>query len=409
MHDNNDSVLLQRFAEGGDAQAFSELVGRHQNFVYGACLRVLDNTADAEDVSQECFLRLARRAGAVRSSVVGWLHHNATAMSIDAKRQQAARRRREQVHNEMKASNNNDGTWQEIAPHVDKAVDELPDELRAVLIDYFLRRRTQADIAAELGVSQGTVSRRVDAGIDELRKKLKKAGLIVSSALLASLITEHAACAAPAALTAALGKIAMAGAVKTGAATGTAAGWTGAGVAAGAMTTIAKIKIAAVVVAALAVGGVVVQKMAGEGGNAPEVTAERVEEEIAEGSSENEPDIPEPEAHRPIVKSDPKSEAAAAPDDSPTGGARERVWIELSGRVVDDETGEPIEQYWLQRGWPSAKEPSKIAWSGAEYWSRRRNDRFSWRTRERIGTTRCLRVLADGYLPEPVTAHSYNS
>ncbi len=75
----------------------------------------------------------------------------------------------------MKTSSNSGANWQEVSPHVDKALDELPDELRLVLIEYFLRRRAQADIAAELGMSQVTVSRRVDAGIKELRKTLKKA------------------------------------------------------------------------------------------------------------------------------------------------------------------------------------------------------------------------------------------
>ena len=67
----NDLLLLQRFADTGDAEAFSEIVGRYQHFVYAACLRVLGNSADAEDVAQECFLRLTRQADAVRSSVGG--------------------------------------------------------------------------------------------------------------------------------------------------------------------------------------------------------------------------------------------------------------------------------------------------------------------------------------------------
>jgi len=281
-----DIVLLHRFAETGDAEAFSDIVGRYQDFVYGACMRVLGNAADAEDAAQECFLRLARQAGSVKSSLAGWLHHHATAESIDEKNRQAARRRREEVHNRMKASSNNEATWEDISPHVDTALDELPDELRVILIEHFLGRRTQAEIAAELGVSPATMSRRVESGVEELRKKLKKAGLIVSAALLASLIAEHAVSAAPAALTVALGKLAMAGAVKTTAVTGAGAGWTGAGEAAGAVTGVAKAKIIAVAVAAvLAVGGFVAHKVANKKGPPPAAkeNSQGAEKEAEEG------------------------------------------------------------------------------------------------------------------------------
>jgi len=262
MQDNSDAALLRRFAEAGDGEAFSELVGRYQHFVYGACLRVLGNAADAEDIAQECFLRLARRADAVRYSLPGWLHHNATTMSMDERRRQAARRKREQVHDQMKASSNNEATWQETAPHIDKALDELPDDLRLVLIEHFLRRRTQAELAAELGVSSATVSRRVEAGVERLRGKLRRAGVIASAALLASLVTEHAVTAAPATLTAALGKMAIAGVGKATAATGAATGWTGTGVAAATAAEAAKAKIVAIAVAAAVAIGVGVYKLA---------------------------------------------------------------------------------------------------------------------------------------------------
>lgn len=254
---NEDIVLLKRYAETGDAQAFSSLVGRYQGFVYGICLRVLANASDAEDVTQECFLKLVRSASAVRSSVGGWLHRCAFTMSLNEKQKQAARRNREEESVRMNGSSNNgspngsDPTWQELAPHVDAALNELPDELRIVIVEHFFQRRTQAEISKELGVSAMTVSRRVESGIEELRKKLKKAGVIVSAALLASLVAEHAVAAAPAALTAALGKMAVAGVGKASAAsTAAASTWVGKGTVAGAMTTIAKVKIAAVVAAA---------------------------------------------------------------------------------------------------------------------------------------------------------------
>lgn len=254
--DRDDIQLLDRYAKAGDAEAFSELVGRYQGFVYGTCLRVLDNAADAEDVAQECFLRLAKRAGDVRWSLAGWLHHNAVTMSIDEKRRQSARRAREEVHCQMNESNGTEARWEQIAPQVDQALDELPDDLRVVLVEHFLRRRTQVEVARDLDVSPATVSRRIDDGLDELRKKLKKAGLIVSCVALAALIAENTASAAPATLTASLGKLAISGVGQSGAAatTGTAAT---AAAAAGAASMTSKVLIGLALLIAAAAGTII--------------------------------------------------------------------------------------------------------------------------------------------------------
>jgi len=254
---DDHAAMLQKYAATGDAEAFAGIVRDYQRLVFSACLRVLGNAADAEDVSQECFLRLARQARTVNTSLGGWLHLCATTMAIDEQRRTFARRTREQEHNRMNGSTNPDPAWHEMAPHVDRALDELPDELRLVLIEHFLQQRTQAEIAGQLGVSPATVSRRVDSGIEVLRKKLKKAGVVVSAAVLAALLTENAAsAAAPAALTAALGKIALAGLEPAHFAAPVASSAASSAIAGG-LAAAMKIKIAAIIAAAiLAVGGI---------------------------------------------------------------------------------------------------------------------------------------------------------
>jgi len=255
-----DLALLERFTRSRDADAFSEIVGRYQNLVYSTCARILGDPVGAEDAAQECFMKLLRKADSVRSSLAGWLHRCATDISIDEARRRAVRKDKEKVSSQMNSSGNDEHAWHDVAPHLDKALEELPDDLRIVVVEYFLQRRTQTEIAEQLGVSPATVSRRIDSGIGELRKKLKKTGVIVSGALLASLVAEHAVSAAPATLTAALGKVAIAGAVKASGAPAAAAAsaWVAKGTVAGALTAAAKAKIAAVVVAAtVAVGATV--------------------------------------------------------------------------------------------------------------------------------------------------------
>lgn len=206
----SDVILLQRYARTRDAEAFTELVRRYAGLVYGTCLRVLQNTEDAEDVTQECFIELARKAGNITSSLPGWLHALARSRAIDAIRKASARRHYEE---QAMADGHDEGAsaWADIAPYVDEALVALPEEVRLPLLLHFFEGRTQGQVAQALGVNQSTVSRRIEKGLETLRAHLQQAGVVVSVAVLAALLTTHAVTAAPATLVAALSKMALAG------------------------------------------------------------------------------------------------------------------------------------------------------------------------------------------------------
>jgi RNA polymerase sigma factor (sigma-70 family) len=208
-----DLQLLEQYAATRDAEAFADLVKRYAGMVYATCLRITGNAHAAEDASQECFLQLARQAGTVRRSLAGWLQKTATSRALMIRRGDASRRDRERKAVQMNGAKaqGGDPTWAEIAPCVDEALSELPDDLRDLLARHFLQGRTQAEVAEEIGVDRSTVSRRLEKGLDRLRAMLKRRGVIVTSALLGTLLGSKAAQAAPIALTAALGKMAMAG------------------------------------------------------------------------------------------------------------------------------------------------------------------------------------------------------
>ncbi|HUW35613.1 MAG TPA: sigma-70 family RNA polymerase sigma factor [Planctomycetota bacterium] len=280
----SDLSLLERFRRARDADAFAEIVSRYQDFVYGTCLRILGNRADSQDVSQECFLRLLRKADTVRTSLGGWLHRCATDLSIDELRGRAARRNREEVSVQMNGHANNESdsagpSWQELAPHLDRALEELPEELREVVVEYFLRRRTQAEIAKELGVSKMTVSRRLEGGIEQLRQNLKRAGVVASAAVLAALITENASAAAPAALAASLSKLTIIAAAESGATAGAAGA-----AATAAVAGIGSLVKVLVVVLAVAAAGVGVYKLAAQREPAPHAVSETDKQEAGQAA-----------------------------------------------------------------------------------------------------------------------------
>lgn len=254
----SENILLRRFVKTGDAKAFSEIVRRHAGLVYGACLRVLEDRDRAADAVQETFFQLLRNAGEITGSVPSWLHRVATCKSIDAIRKDSSRRRREAEY--LTNQPRETAKWQDISPHVDEALNELDEEIREILMQHFFQGRSMRDIANGIGISQPTVSRRIESGVVKLRERLKKRGIIVAVATLVGLLGENAVQAAPAVVLKELGKMALVGgpAALSGVGSAAAASGTGAKAAVGAVMTGVKAKIVtAAAVTAVGVGGVV--------------------------------------------------------------------------------------------------------------------------------------------------------
>lgn len=210
MVDATDKALMERWAAQRDADAFREVVSRYAGLVYATCRRILRNPAEAEDVAQECFLALAsgRPPGA---PVLGpWLHRLATYRSLDRLKREKRRERRER---EYAARELRDGepTWDDVAPLVDAAIAALPDELRVPLVRHFLEGHSYSTLARVLDVPKSTLARRVQEGLERVRASLKTQGVGLGVAALASLLGRNAAEAAPATLTATLGRMAVAG------------------------------------------------------------------------------------------------------------------------------------------------------------------------------------------------------
>jgi len=205
----SDLQHLKRYAASGDANAFRELVQAHGAMVHATALRVTHDAAAAQDVAQETFLELARKAGDITQSVAAWLHRVAWNRACDVVRQESTRRRVEESMAETWHTDR-EATWSDIEPHVDDAFNELPNDLREVLVLYFLEGRTQAEVARHLGRNQGTASRAIERGVQAMREALGARGLIVGVSLPV-LFASQTAHAMPAAVQASLGKLSLSG------------------------------------------------------------------------------------------------------------------------------------------------------------------------------------------------------
>ncbi|MCC6946121.1 MAG: RNA polymerase sigma factor, partial [Thermomicrobiales bacterium] len=207
---DTDVLLLERWATRRDADAFAQLVARHSAMVYRTCRRILRNASDAEEVSQECFLQLAGARAVPRTSLGGWLHSVAVTRALDRLKSDVRRQRRETAY--MKDVEPTDhAEWAELQSHVDEAIAALPEKFREPIVRRYLEGATQDAVGRAMGLSRSTVQYRLDRGVDDIRRFLKRRGIPVATAALLGAFEAGLAEAAPVTLTATLGKLALSG------------------------------------------------------------------------------------------------------------------------------------------------------------------------------------------------------
>ncbi len=181
----SDIALLRRYAVDHDETAFAEIVRRYAGMVYAACYRVLHDKQLAEDVTQDTFLKLMRRPGHVSLSLGGWLHKAATQLAIDVLRSESSRKRRERTHSQDHAEFLEDQqSWKEVSETIDRAMAELPDEARDLLVQNFILGRSQKEIAQEHNTSVATICRRVNDAMEQLRGVLRRRGMSAPAVLV---------------------------------------------------------------------------------------------------------------------------------------------------------------------------------------------------------------------------------
>jgi RNA polymerase sigma factor (sigma-70 family) len=203
VKDQTDTELLGTYVRERSEPAFAELVRRHVDFVYSAALRIIRDPHLAEDVTQGVFAALAKNAAqlAERPVLSGWLHR--TALNIAAQTIRTIERRRAR---EKEAAMNQpfaaepDVLWEEVAPHLDSALNDLAETDREALLLRYFERKSGHEMAMILGVSDEAAQKRVTRAVDRLREVLTKRGVAIGAGALSALVVANAVHAAPAGL-----------------------------------------------------------------------------------------------------------------------------------------------------------------------------------------------------------------
>ncbi|MEU8760382.1 RNA polymerase sigma factor SigE [Streptomyces sp. NPDC048659] len=173
------------FASDAEAQAWTppsweEIVSTHSGRVYRLAYRLTGNQHDAEDLTQEVFVRVFRSLSSYTPGTFeGWLHRITTNLFLDMVRRKqrirfdaladdAAERLPSREPSPQQAFNDT-----HFDADVQQALDTLAPEFRAAVVLCDIEGLSYEEIAATLGVKLGTVRSRIHRGRSHLRKALK--------------------------------------------------------------------------------------------------------------------------------------------------------------------------------------------------------------------------------------------
>ena len=151
----------------------------HSARVYRLAYRLTGNHHDAEDLTQEVFVRVFRSLSTYTPGTFeGWLHRITTNLFLDMVRRKqrirfdAPRRRRGRAAAEPRAvARSRSSTTRTSTRDVQQALDTLAPEFRAAVVLCDIEGLSYEEIAATLGVKLGTVRSRIHRGRSQLRKR----------------------------------------------------------------------------------------------------------------------------------------------------------------------------------------------------------------------------------------------
>ncbi len=177
----SDVELLHAIARGDEA-ALAHLYDAYRVILFGLLVRILNSREEAEDILQDVFIQVWRRAKDFderRGRPFTWLVTLARSRAIDRLRMLSARQRltmnaaQEQEHNESVSDALTDTVNSEQEAIVRRALATLPEEQRETLLLAYFEGLTQSEIASRIGAPLGTVKTRMRSGMIKLRALLE--------------------------------------------------------------------------------------------------------------------------------------------------------------------------------------------------------------------------------------------
>lgn len=169
------AAVLGKVADAGwtvsvsdeDVREFEQRLRECHRVVYQVAFGVLRDCADAEEIAQDAFLRAYRKLSSLREpqKFRSWVARMSFRLALNRRRSIARSRRRDTSWLEMSAPSTGDVetivAGREFQLRLQQEIDRLPKKLRGVLLLSAVQELNTRDIAAVLGIPEGTVRSRL--------------------------------------------------------------------------------------------------------------------------------------------------------------------------------------------------------------------------------------------------------
>ena len=180
-----DLTLVDRCLRGGDA-AWEELVRSHSRRVYGLCYRFTGKDSEAQDLTQEVFLRVFRTLKSYRSgegAFTTWLSRLTRNLLIDHYRRTRQDRSTDSIEEQLPLIEEKTASTsrpdrmlagREASEILQAALQRLSPDLREAVILRDLQEMEYREIAGILNIPEGTVKSRINRGRADLARALRR-------------------------------------------------------------------------------------------------------------------------------------------------------------------------------------------------------------------------------------------
>ena len=179
--DTATDLQLAKSAAHNDMGAFEELYKRHHRRVYSVCLRMLQNTSEAEDLTQDVFIQLYRKIGSFRgdSAFTTWLHRmtvNQVLMHFRKRTVKYEKTTEEGETPDQIVSGTGNPHKMQIVDKIalENAIEQLPLGYKNVFVLHDVEGFEHEEVARILGCSVGTSKSQLHKARLKLQKLLKK-------------------------------------------------------------------------------------------------------------------------------------------------------------------------------------------------------------------------------------------
>ena len=196
-----DEDLLDAFVKSQDELAFRSIAERYSGLIFHTALRILNDRTLAEDVAQRVLGVLARKAPQVargKAPLPAWLHRTTILEAKSVRRTESRHhRKKEALMRTPNGLDSGDSGWKEALPHLDAAIDTLPDSDRHVLLLHFVHEMSFPEIARQVGRSAAAVQKQSRRALESLQRILGRRGVTLSLGILTAGLTSEMAKAGP--------------------------------------------------------------------------------------------------------------------------------------------------------------------------------------------------------------------